>query len=80
MVPGPSNGDNLGRYLAMGQVGMEMAGPIAIGVLLDYWLGWRPWCTVAGACVGLVMGLVLLVRMANKDNKRGPADNKPESP
>ena len=42
----------------------EMAAPIAIGVLLDYWLGWQPWCTVAGACLGLVAGLFLLVRMA----------------
>jgi F0F1-type ATP synthase assembly protein I len=79
MGRGPYNGNDLGRYLAMGQVGMEMAGPIAIGVLLDYWLGWQPWCTVVGACLGLVLGLVLLVRMANKENK-GPSDKKSESP
>jgi F0F1-type ATP synthase assembly protein I len=79
MVPGPSKRDDLGHYLALGQIGMEMAAPIGIGVLVDYWLGWQPWCTVAGACIGLVAGLVLLVRMANKENKVS-ADKKPESP
>jgi hypothetical protein len=77
MVPGPQDSKELGRYLAMGQIGMEMAGPVAIGVVLDLWLGWLPWCTVAGACLGLIFGLVLLVRMANKEDK-GPADHKQE--
>jgi F0F1-type ATP synthase assembly protein I len=79
MAPGPYNGNDLGRYLAMGQIGMEMAGPIAIGVLLDHWLDWRPWCTVAGAGMGLVLGLVLLIRMANKENKDRTDKKKSES-
>ncbi len=79
MVPDPYNGNDLGRYMAMGQIGMEMAGPIAIGVLLDYLLNWQPWCTVVGACLGLVFGLVLLVRMANKQDKER-REKKSESP
>ncbi len=79
MVPDPYNGNDLGRYMAMGQIGMEMAGPIAVGVLVDYLLGWQPWCTVVGACGGLVLGLFLLIRMANKQNK-DRANKKSESP
>jgi F0F1-type ATP synthase assembly protein I len=80
MVPNSSNGSDLGRYLAMGQVGMEMAAPIGIGAAVDYWLGWRPWGVVVGACLGLIFGLVLLVRMSRRedpalrgrDHKEGP--------
>jgi F0F1-type ATP synthase assembly protein I len=79
MAPGPYDKD-FGRYMAMGQIGMEMAGPIAIGVVLDLWLGWLPWCTVVGACVGLIAGLFLLVRMANKQDDTKHADNKQELP
>ena len=78
MVPGPTNQSDLGKYLAMGQIGTEMVAPIGLGVLLDYWLGCLPWCTVAGACIGLVAGLFLLVRIANKEAK-GRADKKSES-
>jgi F0F1-type ATP synthase assembly protein I len=79
MAPGPYDSNDLGRYMAMGQIGMEMAGPIVIGALLDYWLGCQPWLTVIGACLGLVFGLVVLIRMATK-GKKDRADKKSESP
>jgi F0F1-type ATP synthase assembly protein I len=56
----------------MAQVGIEMVAPIGLGVALDYWLGWTPWATVAGAVFGFVGGLVHLVSMMNKENRNGP--------
>jgi F0F1-type ATP synthase assembly protein I len=78
MVPNSSNRNDLGRYLAMGQVGMEMAAPIAIGAALDYWLGWGPWGVVVGACIGLVAGLILLVRMTGKESSARRSEEKGE--
>jgi hypothetical protein len=55
------------RYLALGQVGMEMVAPIALGAVIDHYVEWvAPWCTVAGAAFGLVGGLLHLVYLLNK--------------
>jgi F0F1-type ATP synthase assembly protein I len=80
MVPNSSNRGDFGRYLAIGQVGLEMVIPIGVGVMLDRWLGWQPWGVVGGAVLGLTLGLVRLVRLANKEEPRKPpANNKPEA-
>jgi F0F1-type ATP synthase assembly protein I len=67
MPEGSQNSKNLGHYFAIGQVGLEMVVPIAIGVGLDQYLGWTPWGTVVGAVIGLVGGLAHLVQVLNKD-------------
>jgi hypothetical protein len=64
VFPGPGNQKDLGRYLALGQVGMEMAAPIALGWLSEQYFGWAPWGVIAGAGVGFVGGLYHLVAMA----------------
>jgi hypothetical protein len=61
----------LGIYFALAQVGMEMAAPVVIGILLDQNLGWTPWATVVGAVVGFVGGLVHLVAILNRSNEPG---------
>jgi F0F1-type ATP synthase assembly protein I len=81
MVPNSSDNRDLGRYLAIGQVGIEMAVPIGIGLLLDIYLGWRPWGIIVGAVLGLTLGLVRLVRIVNKEEPtRPPSKQKPEAP
>jgi F0F1-type ATP synthase assembly protein I len=60
--PGPSK---LAQYAALSQVGLEMAAPIGLGVLIDLWLGWGPWAAIAGAILGLVGGMAHLVSMLN---------------
>ena len=78
MSPGPSDRKELGRYAQLAQVGLEMVVPVAGGVLLDRYLGWTPWATVAGAALGLIGGVSHLVyltsRPDSKDdgNGRGP--------
>jgi F0F1-type ATP synthase assembly protein I len=71
---------DMARYLAISQVGLEMAAPPAVGAVLDYYLGTAPWCVVAGAALGLIGGLAHLVHLANKQedgqkpsDKQGPS-------
>ena len=60
---------DLGKYLAMAQVGFEMVVPIGIGLLLDRYLGWAPWGVVGGVVLGLGGGLYHLIVLANRMNK-----------
>jgi F0F1-type ATP synthase assembly protein I len=65
----------LGYYFALGQVGLEMAAPVAIGVGLDSYFGWSPWAAVVGATFGLIAGLAHLVMLLNRNERsdlRGP--------
>ena len=79
MFPDPKDSKELGRYLALGQVGMEMVVPIVLGLVADHYLPIAPWGLVAGAALGLVGGLAHLIHQANKmnadnlsDKDRGP--------
>jgi F0F1-type ATP synthase assembly protein I len=68
----PPDPKDMGRYLALAQVGMEMVVPVAFGAYLDSRLGWGPWGVVGGAVLGLVGGfvhlLVMLKRFEPKDS------------
>jgi F0F1-type ATP synthase assembly protein I len=59
----------MGRYLTISQVGMEMVAPIVLGLVLDYQFGWMPWATVIGAVLGLVAGISHLVVISNQGQK-----------
>jgi F0F1-type ATP synthase assembly protein I len=68
MAPIFPNGKDLGRYAALGQVGLEMVGPIGIGLAVDYYTGSGPWGVIIGTVVGFAGGLIHLVHLANKLN------------
>ena len=68
----PENSREMGHYFALAQAGIEMVVPIGIGVALDEYLGWSPWCVVIGAILGLTIGLTHLVVMANKKSPGPP--------
>jgi F0F1-type ATP synthase assembly protein I len=78
MLPKFGDGKELGRYLAIGQVGLEMVVPIGIGLALDSYLGWEPWGVIGGAVLGLVGGLSHLVHLAGKADRedRKPPDTR----
>ena len=77
MFPDPKESRELGRYLALGQVGLEMVAPIALGLAADRYFGCGPWGLIVGAVLGLGGGLVHLVHQANKMNANNdPADRK----
>ncbi len=64
----------LGRMMTLANVGIEMVVPIGIGLLLDRWLGSLPWCTVVGVVLGLVVGIVHLVRVTSQPDGPAPPD------
>jgi F0F1-type ATP synthase assembly protein I len=73
MFPEMPDRKELGRYLALSQIGLEMIVPIVVGLVLDHYLGWAPWALIAGAVLGLCMGFVHLVHLLNKmDAKDSP--------
>jgi F0F1-type ATP synthase assembly protein I len=60
-----------GPYLSLGmQMGFTVIGFAAAGFVADRYLGTRPWLTIAGGVVGLVMLIVLLVRTVKDANAR----------
>jgi F0F1-type ATP synthase assembly protein I len=66
MPQGPVNPREYGYYISVAQVGMEMAAPIGLGLILDHYLGWSPWGIVGGAVFGLVAGIAHLAMLANR--------------
>jgi F0F1-type ATP synthase assembly protein I len=78
MPLGSPDQKNLGHYIALAQVGMEMVIPIGIGAALDHYFKWSPWGIVGGAVFGLIGGISHLVALANREN---PSDSsKPDRP
>ncbi|NBO93385.1 MAG: AtpZ/AtpI family protein [Planctomycetia bacterium] len=74
MIGMPGNRKLLGRLLSLSQVGAEMVAPVVVGLWLDGRLAFFPWCTVAGAMLGLVGGLIHLVILS----KPQPGEDIPE--
>ena len=73
------DGKDLGRYVAIGQVGLEMVVPIGVGLAVDYYLGWAPWGVIVGTVAGFSGGLFHLVHLANKLNQKDSDDHSPDS-
>jgi F0F1-type ATP synthase assembly protein I len=66
MFPNAGDQRQMGRYLSMGQVGLEMVVPIGIGIFLDSRMNWSPWGVTIGAVLGLVGGVAHLIHLAGK--------------
>jgi F0F1-type ATP synthase assembly protein I len=73
------NGKDLGRYLALGQVGIEMVVPICIGAALDYFFGWGPWGVIVGTVLGFSGGMLHLIQMVQQLDKTAAKDEKARS-
>jgi F0F1-type ATP synthase assembly protein I len=79
MLPEMPDRKEMGRYVALGQIGLEMVAPIVFGLLIDSYLGCQPWALIAGAVLGLVGGLVHLVHLLNKMDSKGPSQSDRET-
>lgn len=75
MKPSSTSPRELGRYLALGQIGLEMALPIAVGVWLDYRWGTSPWLVIAGVIIGFAVGMVHLWLLLRQPPDQPPADS-----
>jgi ATP synthase protein I len=62
----PPSPEELRRYFALSQIGLEMVAPIGIGVVLDYYVGIAPWGAVVGAILGFVGGMTHLIVLATR--------------
>lgn len=66
MPQGPSDRRELGKLYSLAQVGLEMVVPIALGVWLDSRFDLMPWCTSAGAVLGLVGGMAHILTLLKR--------------
>jgi F0F1-type ATP synthase assembly protein I len=79
MLPELPDRKEMGRYVALSQIGMEMVAPIVGGLLIDHYFDCKPWAMVAGAVLGLVGGLVHLVHLSNKMDSKDSSRSDQES-
>ncbi|HTU92046.1 MAG TPA: AtpZ/AtpI family protein [Gemmataceae bacterium] len=79
MFPELPDRNEMGRYAALGQVGMEMVAPIVVGLVVDRYLGWSPWGVIAGAVLGPIGGFVHLVHLLNKMDSKDSSQSDRES-
>src|SRR5205823_14847216 len=76
----PPDARELGYYFSLAQVGLEMVVPVVVGLLLDHYLGWRPWGVVVGAVLGLVTGLTHLITMTDRRQDSDPGASRRDAP
>jgi F0F1-type ATP synthase assembly protein I len=62
----------MGRLMALAQVGLEMVVPIGAGLLPDSYVGWSPWGIVGGTVLGFFGGLYHLLVMLKRFEKNEP--------
>jgi F0F1-type ATP synthase assembly protein I len=67
----------MGYYLALAQVGMEMAFPALLGYWLDDWLGTTPWITSSAAVFGFIAGMLHLIMILRQKERDERSDKKP---
>jgi F0F1-type ATP synthase assembly protein I len=70
----------MGYYLSLAQVGMEMVAPMGVGIAIDYYFETKPWATVIGAVFGFTAGLFHLIVLANRPQKGDPGQAKRKAP
>jgi F0F1-type ATP synthase assembly protein I len=78
MQGGDAGSGELGRYLVLAQVGLEMVVPIVAGMYLDTRFAWGPWGTIVGAVIGLIGGLAHLIYLLNRPGEDGSAPKPPQ--
>jgi hypothetical protein len=53
-------------------IGLEFALPAVLGFGLDRWLNTGPWLTIAGSLLGLLVGILHMIRLAVTLSRSGP--------
>ncbi len=73
----PDDSRELGIYLTLAQVGVEMVAPMIVGLIVDHYAGTSPWLTVAGLILGFVGGLSHIVLLTKKQDAARRKKDKP---
>jgi F0F1-type ATP synthase assembly protein I len=76
----PLDPREMGFYVSLAQVGLEMVVPVVVGLLLDRYLAWHPWGVAVGAILGLATGLLHLVALASRHQDPNSSQRKRDSP
>ena len=64
----------MGYYVALSQVGIEMVLPTILGYWLDSWLETTPWITIVAAVFGFAGGmihLIVILKQKERDESSG---------
>jgi F0F1-type ATP synthase assembly protein I len=75
--PGPRE---MGYYLSLAQVGLEMVAPLIVGLVIDSYADTRPWFTLAGMVLGFVGGLAHIVVLSKKHDAATRQDQRRSNP
>jgi len=62
----PPDARQMGLYLALAQVGLEMVAPMFLGLVIDNYAGTLPWFMIAGIILGFVGGIYHIVILTRK--------------
>ena len=76
----PPDMREMGIYLALAQVGVEMVVPLIVGLIIDNYAGTAPWLTVIGVILGFVGGVAHLVVLANQQEAARRDKDKKDKP
>jgi hypothetical protein len=79
MVEKPPDPGELGFYFSLAQVGIEMVVPPVGGLLVDNYLGTRPWGVAAGAVLGFAVGILHLVAILHQRDKKDTSNQEQDS-
>jgi F0F1-type ATP synthase assembly protein I len=75
-MPGrPPSPRELGFYVTLAQVALEMVFPLGVGIALDSLFDWHPWATVGGFAFGFIGGfahLMVLVKQHDDAERSKP--------
>ena len=77
-MPGDDDRLPLSGWAVASATSSSLIGPVILGILLDTWLDWKPWATIAGVLLGLLGCLALLIRM-NRQSMRGKSNSDSQS-
>jgi F0F1-type ATP synthase assembly protein I len=80
MAAKPPDPKELGFYVALAQIGLEMAVPAGVGLWLDHLFDWHPWGVIVGAVLGFGGGMLHLLQLVNRHQEQDSSPPKPGSP
>ena len=72
----PPDAQEMGYYLSLAQVGLEMVAPLFLGLVIDYYVDSSPWFTIAGVVLGFVGGVTHIVVLTNQHDRATRKDQR----